>query len=771
MTTAALLVLLGALSRLIPHPPNFVALGALALYSGARLPRKLAWLVPVAAMALSDFFLDFGTGRAILSGVRITVYATFAAIVLAGRFARRGLRPLRLAALTLPASTLFFLTTNFAEWMADPLYPKTLAGLAVCYAAAVPFFWNTAAADLLGAAFLFGLDALARLQWRRRLAAAAAAGIVLLAFPGRLEAQAVPPASEAIVVTATAAPEDEKDLGVATTVITRRDIEKSGRVTVVELLRSVPALDVVQSGSNGSLTSIFLRGTNSTQTLVLVDGARVNSPFFPGYDFSGLTTENVERIEIARGPFSALYGSDAIGGVIQIFTRPTRESFSGSATAEAGNAGTATASAFVSGSAGPLSAAASYRYGNTNGDVPNSNWRENNGSARLNWQPGEGARIGLEGSILSGKVGNPGPVGAENPEAYGIFREERVSLPVSLTLSSTNHLEGFVASVWSKPEYDDPLGGYASQTDARTLQAQVTDTATLGAHTLTGIASWNRSNVTNTDTFGTSLDGQSTTIWGIGLQDSVTFGRLSLNGGIRYDGNSQFGSAVSPRGSVSWLSGDGRWKLRAAGGTGFRAPTVGELYYPYYGNPDLKPERSVSWEVGAERYFGAGGRAEVTYFWNNLEDLIVYDFASARTENIGRARTQGVEIGYRQQILLALAIQATYTYLDAVDLADDTPLIRRPRNRGSLTVLWQPAPPFSIEVRGLWVGSRPDQNPVTSADVVDPSYFRLDLFASWRLGSVAPYLRINNLTDASYDEAAGYPAAGIRAGGGVEVKF
>ena len=769
MTTAVLLVLLGSFSRLLPHPPNFVAMGALALYAGARLPRRWAIAVPLATMALSDFALDSGTGRAALSGVRLTIYATFAVIVLAGRLARRQSGPTRLVGLSVGASLLFFLTSNFAVWLGDAIYPKTLAGLALCYAAAIPFIWNTLFADLLGTAVLFGLDALSRRQ--RALSAVAAALVAAVAVPAALSAQSLPPKSENVIVTATATPEEEKALGVATTVITREDIDKSGRITVLELLRSVPALDIVQSGSEGAVTSLFLRGTNSTQTLILVDGARVNSAFFPGYDFSGLTTENVERIEIARGPFSALYGSDAIGGVIQIFTRPPQEGFSGGATAEGGNADTASASAFVTAGAGPFAVAASYRYANTNGDVPNSNWRENNGSARVDWQPNEDARVGIEGSILSGKVGNPGPVGAENPESNGIFREERVALPVSFTLSPSNRLNGFVASVWSKPEYNDPLGGYSSQTNARTLQAQLSDAATLGAHTVTAIAMWNRSNVTNTDTFGTTLEGQSTTIWGIGVQDSVTLGQFYVSGGIRYDGNSQFGDAVSPRGSIAWLSKNQRWKVRAAGGSGFRAPTVGELYYPFYGNPNLKPERSVSWEVGAEAYVARGGRVEVTYFWNDLKDLIVYDFASFQTENIGSARTQGVEIGYRQQILEQFAIQATYTYLDAVDRTDDRPLLRRPRNRAALTVLWQPLPPLSIEARGLYVGSRPDSDPVAFVDVTDPSYFRVDLFASWNLGRVAPYLRINNVTNTSYDEAAGYPAAGIRAAGGVGVKF
>jgi vitamin B12 transporter len=593
--------------------------------------------------------------------------------------------------------------------------------------------------------------------------------VSFLLVPAALAAQA--PVSEDVLVTATLSPEQEQDLGAATTVITREDIERSGRISALELLRSVPALDVVQSGSDGSVTSVFLRGTNSTQTLVLVDGARVNSPYFPGYDFSGLTTENIERIEIVRGPFSALYGSDAVGGVIQIFTRPTQTGFSGGAEAEGGNAGQASASAFVTGGSGPLAAAASYRFANANGDRPNTNWRANNGSARADWTPDESARVSLEASILDGVVGNPGPVGAPNPTARGFFREERVALPASFTLSPTNTLSGFLASVWSKPKYDDSQGGYSSQTDARTLQAQVTDTAVFGPQTLTGIASWSHSNVTNTDTFGTNLDGQSTTIWGIGIQDQVSLARWSVAGGVRYDGNSQFGSAVSPRLSLSWLSPDERWKLRAAAGSAFRAPTVGELYYPFVGNPDLKPERSVSWEAGAEAYVGRGGRAEATYFWNDLKDLIEYDFVSGKDENIARARTQGVEVGWRQQIVSPIAIQATYTYLDAADLTNNQALLRRPHNSAALTVFWQPLTPLSIEVRGLYVGRRPDEDPVAFVDVVDPAYFRMDLFARWQVGQVVLFVRINNVLDRQYEEAAGYPANGIRASGGAGLKF
>ncbi|HEY6065100.1 MAG TPA: DUF6580 family putative transport protein, partial [Thermoanaerobaculia bacterium] len=323
MTTAVLLVLLGTFSRLVPHPPNFVAMGALALYSGARLPRRWSFVVPLAAMALSDVFLDFGTGRSAFSLVRIVIYATFTAVTLIGRLAReKGTDPISreeaiggifrkkgtdpffrktwsvpvLGALSVGASGLFFVTSNFAEWVVNPIYPKTPAGLALCYTAAIPFFWNTLAADLAGTALFFGLDALSR---RHRLRVFAA--LAMVAASSTVLAQAPPPVSDSVVVTATLTPEEERELGSATTVITREWIESTGARNVAEVLRQVPGLDVARQGSDGSLVSAFLRGANSTHVLVLMDGARLNSPYFSGYDFSVLTTENIERIEIVRG--------------------------------------------------------------------------------------------------------------------------------------------------------------------------------------------------------------------------------------------------------------------------------------------------------------------------------------------------------------------------------------------------------------------------------------------------------------------------------------
>src|SRR5262249_23777294 len=323
------------------------------------------------------------------------------------------------------------------------------------------------------------------------------------------------------------------------------------------------------------------------------------------------------------------------------------------------------------------------------------------------------------------------------------------------------HLDVRVADVRSKPRFNDPDGGFSSRTDAETLQARFADTARVGEQELTVFASWERWKVDDSSNFGTNLDGQRTTIWGAGLQDNVTFGAFTLAAGFRYDHHSVFGDAWSPRGTITWLSADSLWKARFSGGAAFRAPTVGELYYPFVGNPDLKPERSVSLELGAERYVGGGGRVEVSLFWNDLKDLIVYDFAQAKNFNVGRARTRGVEVGWRQAISSVLTGDATYTYLEAENRVTGADLARRPPHRASLGFDWTVVPGLDVAPRVLYVGSRSDADPLSGAPIEDPSYVCVDLAARWQVrGQVAPYVRVVNLLDRGYDEAAGYPAPG-----------
>ena len=773
MTTAVLLVLLGAFSRLIPHPPNFAALGAVALFSGARLPRRLAFVVPFAAMALSDFVIDFGSGRAALTPVRFAVYGSFAAIVLLGRKAVSGARaatPLRLARFSIAGSCLFFLLTNLAIWFQYRTYPTTLGGLAACYVAAIPWFWNTLAGDLFGTAALFGLEELARRLARRRLLSAAAAPVLLAflsaALPAPARAQAPPPVSEEVVVTATATPQEESEVGSATTVITRRDIEENNWKTVPDVLRAVAGATTTQSGGPGAQTSLFLRGAASTETLVLVDGVRVNSPFFPGYDFGPLSTENVERVEVVRGPFSALYGSDAIGGVVQIFTRPTAEKLSAQLTAEAGNASHHEETAYFTAGSQLWAVAGTFLNQKSDGDRVNDDFQSRSGSVRLERHFGNDATVALEGSLLDGELGLPGPVGAETPNDRYFQRQAQVSLPATFHPADGHTATAVLGWTSSRPTYETT--GYREDTDAQTFQARVADTFTVGANEITGLAGWERWSVDDHDNFGVNLDGSQSTLWHLGAEDSIRLGPAILTGGVRYDHHSQFGDAWSPRATLTWRA--GQWKLRASGGSGFRAPSVGELYYPFSGNPNLQPERSVSYEVGVERQLGRF-HAATSFFWNDYRDLIVYDFVRQANFNVGRARSRGIEVTGRGEVAAWLALDAGYTYLQATDLETGLGLIRRPRDSAFAGLVVRPLAALEIAPRVIFVGRRPDNDALTGERIEDPSYTRIDLSARYPLGTLVPYLRIQNLSDRSYAEVDGYPAPGRRYAFGLEVRL
>jgi vitamin B12 transporter len=502
----------------------------------------------------------------------------------------------------------------------------------------------------------------------------------------------------------------------------------------------------------------------------------MNYPSFGGFDFSTLTTENVERIEVVRGPFSALYGSDALGGVIQIFTRGSAgdHRLSGRVVGEAGNVDSRAGELFATYGAGTVGFSVSGRAGRTDNDRPNSDWDQKSGSARIDWSPAEHARFGFEASIVDGEVGVPGPVGGESPRARSTVREERFSLPGSFRPAEGHDATILVATVYEHPTYENPDFAYKDSTKLHSYQARAGDTWTSGPSRLSGFVSYDRGEADDVDSFGTNLDGSHTTIWGAGAEERLQLGRLwTLTAGLRYDHHSQFGEAWSPRASLVWNSADALWKVRASGGSAFRAPTVGELYYPFSGNPDLKPERSRSWELGGERAVGDRGRIEVSLFWNEFRDLIVYDFVSNQDKNIGNARTRGVETVFREDLSRAVSVDVGYTYLDAKDLDSDLQLIRRPHHRGFVSASFRVLGGLTISPRATLVGSRPDSSATTGECVELPSYVRYDLFVRYAIAAVplAPYVRFENLTDRQYEEVAGYPAARRRIAGGLEVSF
>lgn len=599
---------------------------------------------------------------------------------------------------------------------------------------------------------------------------------VLAAEPAPLPAAA--PIAADVVVSAEAAPEPSVSLGAAATVIDAAEIARSKSATVLDLLRTVPGLDVVQSGGVGGVTSLFLRGTSSTQTLVLLDGVTLNSPYFGGTDLSAISTANVERVEVVRGPFSALYGSEAIGGVVQIFTRKSAEAgLSGRGSLALGNAGGK--EGFLEGefSEGALAATFGFRRTLSSGDQFNEFFSGTSLSGALTARLGEGATLGVVARRDTGRTGIPTDGAVPTPQRSTSGETTTVEIPLSLSLSENLSLSASVRYVRDMPGYADPADPFFtwSTTDARRVGGRVAASGTWGAHRLAVGADYERTEVTSESNFGVALDGATSRTFALFAEDRVALAgeKLVATVGVRWDDHSAFGGAVSPRVTVAWRALPSL-KLRAAAGSAFRAPSLGELYYPYSGNPNLQPERSTGWEVGGELTVAPGVVAEATGFWNDIRDLIQYDAQTFANENIGHARTRGVEVAVRTAVGGRAFLRASYTYLDAQDLDAGAPLIRRPRNRASLTAGSGFGKGGSWSVTGIFVGARADRDAADFTTVVEsPSYLRVDAAVALPplVWSLSPWVRVTNVFNREYAEVNGFPAPSRRFLAGIEASF
>ncbi len=246
-----------------------------------------------------------------------------------------------------------------------------------------------------------------------------------------------------VVVTAAAVPEDAAALGVATTVVDRATIVRSRAATVAELLRSVPGVDVAQSGGAGGVTSLFLRGANSNSALVLVDGVKLNSPYFGGVDLSSLGTANVERIEIVRGPFSALYGSEALGGVVQVITRRAgADGFEGQAHFGLGNASAREGGVNAVLRSGAIGVSAGFRRGTIGGDLPNEFFEGTDLSAALDVQISPDVKTGVTVRRDSSRTGIPFSGSTPTPLRATTADTTLVSVPFSLAARSEDDARG-----------------------------------------------------------------------------------------------------------------------------------------------------------------------------------------------------------------------------------------------------------------------------------------------------------------------------------------
>ncbi len=596
-----------------------------------------------------------------------------------------------------------------------------------------------------------------------------------------------------IVVTATRSPLPAERVPSAVTVIRGEQLRREGITTVADALRQVPGLVVVQSGSYGGLTSVFIRGGESKYAKVLVDGVPVNEAG-GAFDFASLTTDNLDRIEIVRGPASVLYGSDAMAGVIQLFTRtgggPPVAEFS----ARGGGYGSYDADASMRGGDLPLDYSFGLARHATDGiHAFNSESRSTIGSASL------GTRAARYDSRLSvrytdGAFHFPTNGSGQVVDSNSARKEGRVSvgLDAGYRLAPRAELRFSLASLdvhalsENQPDSPGDKGGYYFSTGDRSrrrsgdlrvdLALPASTLLTLGAQVE---REWQESMTASN--FGNNAFTARRRSSGAYTQLLLApDDRYTVTLGGRLEHNEQFGEFFTYRsaGSVQVRPGT---RVRASVGTAFREPTFLENFGGAFviGNPALAPEHAVSVDAGIEQSIGAWATLGATYFHNSFRNLIDYKYSPTEPNyfNLARTRTAGAEVEGRVTLPAGFHADAALTYLATrvVDpgtskavtalFAPGARLLRRPMHVLDVGVGHRSAR-AGLDVRAHRVGTREDNYfapDFSVSHVTLRPYTRVDLSADAGVaqslagrGAVRLTLRAENLFDARYTDVAGF---------------
>ncbi|VUZ86073.1 TonB-dependent outer membrane receptor for cobalamin and Fe transport [Candidatus Methylomirabilis lanthanidiphila] len=620
-----------------------------------------------------------------------------------------------------------------------------------------------------------------------------------------------------VVVTATKTEVPVKQVAASVTVITREEIEARQVTQVSDLLRDVPGLSVRQQSSRGSVVSIFPRGGNSNFNLVLIDGVKVNDAG-GFYDFGDFSADNIERIEIVRGPHSALYGSDAMGSVIQIFTRRGKGTPRVETSFGGGNLKTFEEKLNLSGGAGQFDYSFGVGRNDTGGNLPiNNHFGETTVSSRVGFTLEKVLDLGLAVRYTDSHLHFPTETGD---------RFNGVKLPLDPDQSSDQQrlvVSGKASHAltpwwgqtlqlgWYRRNYalDDPFNSGIDfstfRSDSEERRFSLDYSWNLTAPTVLNISSLltagfafereefeQQAAVTATDFPSSSANAARRDNKAGYLQGQFDWRKqLFLTAGFRVDGNSTFGTEVTPRVSAAWIVPYLGTKLRGGYGEGIKEPSFVENFGDgsqfIVGNPHLKPERIRGWEIGFDQPFFHGlADFSATYFHNHFQDLIAFIFSptsgcSASFCNVQKAKAEGVEFAATIRPGYGLTIGGGYTFLDtkvlndggigSVALQNGERLLRRPKHAGTLSIdhVWRR---LHTSLTTTFVGNRSDifTDPATFSTerVRADGYITVDLAGSYLLLKDTRHLReltlfgrIQNLFDRNYQQVAGFSAPGI----------
>lgn len=571
---------------------------------------------------------------------------------------------------------------------------------------------------------------------------------------------------EEVVVTGTRTPVPGKESSLSYTVITDKEIQERQVFRAEEVLRGVPGAIMSQSGSRGGATSSFLRGGNANMTQVLFNGIRLNDAG-GDFDWNALTVDNVERIEVIRGPMSALYGADAMTGVVNLVTKkgtgPPSLTLTGSWGPHSEN-GNFTGENRVSllGSYKNFGYSLAYSRIDDMGILNINNRYANNVlTARLDYEPLENLSFTFVNLLVDSRFGFPSVNGGDrlDPKSVGGpgLDPDRNTTKLDLVLGLTGRYWPFnwweneltLAYSYRDRHYNDPgnpqatdidlwLGAFFSRNLERRLSLDYHSNFRVGSRdpvesiTTLGVAA-RREQLNQSSFSGQSLISPvSFTSYLTNFRTSTAFyaqeqlafwQRLFLTGGFRVEDNSVFSQVeFIPRGSAAFRITETDTTIRAAGGKAIKEPTFLESFFRdqlSVANPKLRPEQNVAWEVGADQYFWKDRlKFGLTYFENHFTDLITYVRDTFSYENIGAVRTTGLEFALRAVPVKGLTLTGAYTNLFQFTVLDDggvgglyfkngKHLLRRPRNSFSFNIDWS-QPRYGLNVNLLYVGRRDD---------------------------------------------------------------
>ena len=580
-----------------------------------------------------------------------------------------------------------------------------------------------------------------------------------------------------LIVTATRSAERLSRTTRSVTVISADAIAAQGVQTVADALRGAPGLDVVRTGAVGATTSIFTRGSESDHTLVLIDGVKVNLAG-GAIDMADLSVDNIERIEVVRGSASTLYGSGAIGGVIHIITKRGSGPLRASLSADGGSFGTNSQRATIrAGTAwGGLSLSAS-RVESDGHLAFNNQYDTTNVALRTDLTPAPGTDLSLtlrnSDSEYHFPTDGAGRLCCHNK--FNTTREMAVGVRGARALlpwwNSSLQLGFHERKYRSYPEEPD---GFLYVTGEKHL-----------AIDWQSVLDFNHGNfavgVAHEDDEHTEDDFRRHNTAGYTQLHLKPSQSIVLIGGLRVEAHSQFGTEWTYQISAAYFLPNDT-KLKAAVGTGFREPSLLENFSHFGGNPDLKPERSLTWELGIERRLWEDRlRLEGVFFSNRFKDLIEYTFSPTPPNffNVKEAKTHGVELSVAFTPLPLWTLGAAYTYLRTED-AEGEPLVRRPEHKFHTFGSYSPGG-FSGRLDVYYIGTRHDRffpgYPEPPQDVENPAYIKVNVVLAYKLieserRTLEVFGRVENLFDEDYEEVyglEGFAAPGFAAFGGIRV--